>query len=192
MQFSTNVGWVFIVTWLPRYLDEVHHVPVEIKGWMTFMPIAVGMAGMMLGGKLTDALVRWVGLRWGRSIPIGATRFLAVGAYLYCLTEPSAWMAVAAFSLVAFSTDLGVPAVWAFQQDIGGRHVGSVLGWGNMWGNFGAAVTPPLMRFLVDRDQNWNAAFLLCAGAFLVAGLAGLGINATIPLTGEPRESPKA
>lgn len=192
MQFCTNVGWVFIVTWLPRYLDEVHQVPVERKGWMTFLPTAVGMAGMMLGGKLTDLMVRWAGPRWGRSVPMGLTRFLAVAAYLYCLTEPSPWMAVAAFSLVAFSTDLGVPAVWSFQQDVGGRHVGSVFAWGNMWGNLGAAATPPLMRYLVDQYQSWNAAFVLCAAAFLVAGLAGLGINATIPVARDETPSSRA
>jgi ACS family glucarate transporter-like MFS transporter len=189
MQFATNIGWVFIVTWLPRYLDEVHRVPIEMKGWMTFLPTAVGMTGVLLGGKLTDAMVRWAGPRWGRSIPMGLTRFLGVGAYIFCLFEPSPWAAVAAFSLVAFSTDLGVSATWAFAQDVGGRHVGSVLGWGNMWGNLGAAAAPLILQGLVERYQNWNAAFLVCAGAFLVAGAAGLMIDATKPVVREEQAS---
>ena len=48
-------------------------------------------------------------------------------------------MAVVLFSIVAFGTDFGGPSIWAFTQDVGGRHVGSVLGWGNMWGNLGAS-----------------------------------------------------
>ena len=32
MQVGTNVGWVFLVTWLPRYLAEVHHVPILERG----------------------------------------------------------------------------------------------------------------------------------------------------------------
>src|SRR5690606_7693514 len=33
-QVGTNVGWVFLVTWLPRYLLDVHRVPVEQRSLM--------------------------------------------------------------------------------------------------------------------------------------------------------------
>ncbi|HND53238.1 MAG TPA: MFS transporter, partial [Pirellulaceae bacterium] len=28
LQLFTNIGWLFVVTWLPRYLEEVHEVPL--------------------------------------------------------------------------------------------------------------------------------------------------------------------
>ena len=86
------------------------------------------------------------------------------------------------FSIVTFSTDLGTASVWAFNQDVGGRYVGSVLGWGNMWGNLGAAMTPPLLIWIVGESQNWELAFITCAAAFLISGVAALGVNATIPI----------
>ena len=82
-------------------------------------------------------------------------------------------------------------------------YVGSVLGWGNMWGNLGAAVTPPLLIWIVSSsaewelpamlawmvgegiNQNWNLAFLTCAAAFLIAGIAALGMNASVPVVPE-------
>jgi MFS transporter, ACS family, glucarate transporter len=155
----------------------VHQVPVEQRAVMTLVPMVAGFAGMLVGGRWTDWLMLRVGPRWGRALPIGLSRFLAMGAYLLCLLHPSPWVAVALFSVVAFATDLGIGAIWAYVQDVGGRHVGSVLGWGNMWGNLGAAVTPPLLIWVVGENKNWNAAFLTCAAAFLVAGVAGLGIN---------------
>jgi len=203
MQWCTNVGWVFLVTWLPRYLATVHQVPVEQRGLMAFIPLVVGWAGMLLGGRLTDFMVKPLGLRWGRVLPISLSRFLAMSAYLVCLFEPSPWMAVAAFSVVAFATDLGTGSVWAFMQDVGGSYVGSVLGWGNMWGNLGAAVTPPLLIWIVSSsgewelpailpwmvgegiNRNWNLAFLTCAAAFLIAGIAALGMNASVPIVPE-------
>ena len=203
MQWCTNVGWVFLVTWLPRYLATVHQVPVEQRGLMAFIPLVVGWAGMLLGGRLTDFMVKPLGLRWGRALPISLSRFLAMSAYLICLFEPSPWMAVAAFSVVAFSTDMGTGSVWAFMQDVGGRYVGSVLGWGNMWGNLGAAVTPPLLIWIVSSsaewklpamlawmvgegiNRNWNLAFLTCAAAFLIGGIAALGMNASVPVVPE-------
>jgi nitrate/nitrite transporter NarK len=190
-QFGTNVGWVFLVTWLPRYLEEVHKAPIEMRGWMAAIPLGCGIGGMMLGGVLTDAMVRMCGLRWGRALPMGLTRFLATAAFLVCLLPLedwcgtwTPWVVTAAFSTVAFATDLGVPAVWAFCQDVGGRHVGSVLGWGNMWGNIGAAISPLLLNELVS-DANWDLAFLACAIAFLISGIAALGVDATRPIVPE-------
>ena len=88
---------------------------------------------------------------------------------------------VAALCVVAVATDLGTASVWAFKQDVGGRHVGSVLGWGNMWGNLGAAVSPVALNWIIGPGR-WEACFLACAAAFLVAGVAALGVDATVPI----------
>lgn len=193
-QFTTNVGWVFLISWLPRYLDEVHRVPIEQRGFYTLLPIMVGWAGMLLGGPLTDGLTRTLGQRWGRALPMGLTRFTAMAGYLICLApfmvpglELPLWVYVSAFALVAFSTDLGVASIWAFQQDIAGKHVGSVLGWGNMWGNFGAAIATSVL--LVPSRAGWPGMFMICAGAFFISGIAALAIDARIPLRTEPDEA---
>jgi ACS family glucarate transporter-like MFS transporter len=180
-QFGTNFGWVFLLTWLPRYLVEVHEVSLVDRSWMTAVPTTVGIAGMFCGGWLTDRLVRGVGLRWGRRLPMSLTRFTAMAAYLICLALHEPWLVVAAFAVVSFSVDLGTPSVWAFKQDVGGRHVGSVLGWGNMWGNIGAALSPLALNAIAE-SQGWNAVFLACAAAFFISGIAALGVDATNPI----------
>jgi sugar phosphate permease len=188
-QFMTNLAWVILITWLPRYFEEVHEVEPTLRGWLTGTPIFIGWFGMLLGGWLTDRLVRRVGLRWGRGLPMALSRFVAMAAFLVLLTRPSPWVATAVFSLVAFSTDIGVGATWAFLQDVGGRHVGSVLGWTNMWGNFGATVSPWVLNRMVEHVGGWDAAFLTCAAAFLASGLAALGVDATRSIETEGRES---
>jgi MFS family permease len=180
-QFGTNVGWVFLLTWLPRYLVETHEVPLVDRSWMTAVPTMVGMAGMFTGGWLTDRLVRSIGLRWGRGLPMALTRFSAMLAYLACLILHSPWSIVALLAIVSFSVDLGTPALWAFTQDVGGKHVGSVLGWGNMWGNLGAAVSPIVLNGIAE-SYGWNVVFLACAAAFFVSGTAALFVDATIPI----------
>jgi len=187
-QFATNIGWIFLVTWLPRYLDEVHRVPIERRAVMTLIPVLVGFVGLVLGGRLTDRLVRVLGLRWGRALPMGLSKFVAAVAYLVCLTRPSAELCVVLFALVALASDLGIGAIWAYAQDVGGRHVGSVLGWANMWGNIGAAIGPPLLIAVIGKERNWDLAFLVAAGAYLVAAASALAINAEKPLlTEEPK-----
>jgi len=191
-QWFTNIGWVFLMTWAPRYFLSVHKVSVEELAMMVAIPPLVGWAGMLSGGGVTDALVNRIGLRWGRALPMSLSRFAAMGAYLAVWASPSPWFAVAMFSVVAFATDFGTPSIWAYMQDAGGRHVGSILGWGNMWGNLGAAVTPPLLIWIVGDTERWDLAFLTCATAFLLSGLAAAGINATIPIVPDEEETLEA
>jgi len=83
-------------------------------------------------------------------------------------------------------TDVGNPSIWGFMQDVGGRNTGSIFGWANMWGNFGAAVSakivPLLMVYGSSTGSGQGLVFMMCAGAFFVAGLAALGMDATKPL----------
>jgi MFS family permease len=185
--FFTNIGWVFLVSWMPRYFEEVHYIPVEVRGWIGFIPLAAGAVAMLFGGWLTDALVRRIGLRWGRALPMGLSRFLAMAAYLYCLTHPqSVWLIVAALAAVAVFTDLGIGAIWAYCQDVGGRNVASVLGWTNMWGNFGAAVGPVLLGWVASPwiagpEHQWDATFIICAASFGISGVTALAVDARRP-----------
>jgi nitrate/nitrite transporter NarK len=188
-QFTTNIGWVFLVTWLPTYLKTAKGAPDRVGGLMATVVLLVGMAGMLLGGRITDWATRRLGIRWGRSLPLVLSRFLAAGAFFIVPELESAWAATAAFAMVAFATDLGVAGTWAYMQDVGGKYVGAILGWGNMWGNLGAAVSPPLLNWVsagVDPSgvatRNWNIAFAVCAVSFIVSGLASLGINAAKPI----------
>jgi hypothetical protein len=55
-----------------------------------------------------------------------------------------------------------------------------------MWGNFGAAFSSKLVPFILAYGSSLmpgqTLVFLTCAGAFFVAGLVALGMNATQPL----------
>jgi len=181
-QACTNLGWVFLITLLPTYLVETFDVPLEERGRMMAVATFVGCFGMFAGGFLADYLVRSVGLRWGRALPIALTQFASAAALLSCPWLPTAWAVVAALAVMAAMVDLGVPSVWAFMQDVGGRDVGAALGWGNMCGNFGAALSPVLLTGIKEQG-GWNAAFATCVAAFVIAGLSGLGMNATRPLS---------
>ena len=141
-QFTTNIGWVFLITWLTRYLKDEKHVSDQLGGAMATVVLSVGMAGMLLGGRITDWASRRWGIRWGRIAPLVASRFVAAAAFCLLPTLDSPWAATAMFALVAFATDLGVAGTWAYMQDVGGKYVGAVLGWGNMWGNS----APPFLR----------------------------------------------
>lgn len=190
VQFLTNVSWVFLITWFPGYLAQEHRVPVEERGWMTFLPLFVGIAGMFLGGWLTDWATRRWGLKLGRQLPISGSRFLAGAAFLACLFMNAPWPIALAMAVVALATDLGTPAMWAYSLDVGGRNTGAVLGWGNMWGNLGGFVSPLLLQAL-NVQFGPDSMFLVCGLGFVLAGVLALGIDATRPLEPTLPEEPR-
>ena len=196
-QIGTNIGWVFLVTWLSRYFIEMHSVPILERSVLVMMPNLIGLCGGFLGGRWVDWLLPRIGLKWSRSLPPIITRFMAAGGYGMCLyfaAQPagsalnSPWAFTAAFCLIYFSVDLGQSAFWAYAQDAGGKYVGSVLGWGNMWGNLGAAFGPLLYNSLLGENPTaaeWNNLFWLGLIAFVFAGIATFGLDASKPVFAE-------
>ena len=195
-QFLTNIGWLFVVTWLPRYLEQVHKVPLQEQAFMTAIPTVAGMVGMLCGGWWTDIASRRFGLRWGRCLPIVVTRFTAACGYGICLglglfymPDPDSrwlpWLIIMGLCIATFSCDLGVPAMWAYSQDVGGKYTASIMGWANMNGNFGAAVAPLLYNAILGETPSltqWNALFAFCAAVFALSGVSALVIDGTKPI----------
>lgn len=186
LQFCINVGWAFLITWLPTYLKETKNVPEASGALMVSVVLAMGMVGQLIGGWATDASVRRFGLRIGRVLPISIACYIAGSAYLGCLMLDSVWGILGCFAVVSLMTDIGNPSTWAFMQDVGGRNTGTVFGWGNMWGNFGAFASAKMFPLLLTQGGTNEAGarlvFITCASAFLIAGTAALGMDATKPL----------
>jgi MFS family permease len=181
--FFSNLGWMFLITLMPRFLYERFSIPVEERGLMTSIPLFVAMGGLLLGGWFTDRLTRSQGRRLGRAIPMGAFKLPCAAAMAICPFIPDAWTVVLALTVMSVCQDFGIPAVWAFAQDTGGQQAATVLGWGNMWGNFGAGIGPMLVGGIAARF-GWDWALYTGAFAFLMCGVAGMLTNAGEPLFG--------
>ena len=184
VQLGVNIGWAFLVTLLPDYLSERFQVPLEDRGTMQSVILATGCLGMIVGGLTADWFRRKLGPRWGRAVPLGFT-LAGCAAMCFCvplLSDP--WAVVGVLAAMAFLVDLGIPSIWAFAQDVGGRNVGAALGWGNMMGNL-AAWRSPILLTQVKLAAGWDIAFVVCGAAFVGACLCGLMLDATNPIGDE-------
>lgn len=185
-QFLTNVGWVFLVTLMPKFLSSAKGLDEKTSGvYSSLALLAGGFAGMMAGGWLTDVLTKRLGLRQGRMIPLVWSRLAGGAAYLLCLALDSPMVAVIAFATVAAMTDISIPATWAYIQDVGGRSIASSYAWPNMWGNFGAGLTPSIIIWInrhFDPQGNWHASLVFLALAFLLSGFAAYWIRADVKI----------
>ena len=191
VQFAGNFGWVFIITLLPSYLEKVFDTSRGDQAFYQSLTLYVGIAGMLLGGLLTDFATRQLGPRWGRAVPMAASRVVVGLAYVACLWADTAVALTGLMCVVSWATYVGTSPTWAWAQDVGGRHVGAVVGWANMWGNFGAAAVPLVFQSLMSRypgdpAAGGQVAFLLCAALQAVAAVAALGVSAANPIVAAP------
>jgi MFS family permease len=186
-QMLQNIGWGFLVTWLPTYLVKERGVG-EIEGGrlLTFV-LAFGMLGQIAGGLYCDWATRRFGLRWGRLLPMTSSMFVCAAAYMFCPFVESTWTLVACCAVVSFCTDLANPALWSFMGDVGGRATAAAGGWGNMWGNFGASAGAMLIPWLmkIGGGDGRILVFFTLAGAFVLAGLIILPMDATKKLVAD-------
>jgi MFS family permease len=173
VSFTVCLGWYFYPTWQPEYLSEVYGIRYEDSEILTGLPFICGAAGSLLGGVLSDWLIRKTGSRrWGRSL-MGVFGFGVAGLCVFGTGLTSAWwQAVTLLCLAFFFNDLAIPVIWAVCADVGGRFVGSVAGLMNMVGGFGAILCPMLIPLLLD--HLWpapSASTGLGAGAFVTTAL---------------------
>lgn len=190
-QMLQNIGWGFLVTWLPTYLVKERGVGEIEGGKMLTYVLAFGMLGQIAGGYYCDWATRRFGVRWGRLLPMTSSMFVCAAAYVCCPFAESVWTLVACCAVVSFCTDLANPALWAFMGDVGGRATAAAGGWGNMWGNFGASAGAMLIPWLMKlgNSDGKTLVFFTLAGTFLLAGLIVLPMDATKKLIAdEPAE----
>jgi sugar phosphate permease len=195
-QFGTNIGWAVVITTLPTYFKEATSVDDSTGGLLVSAVWFCGFLGTLLGGRVVDYTTHRYGLRWGRIMPTVVTRFLSAAIYVVALFTSDPYIVTAAFAAATFFNDLGLPGIWAFAQDVGGRNVGAVLGWGNMFGNLGAAAAAPLYfradEFFRGVDgplTNHDGTVIAAMIGFFVSGVAALGINAAKPIGAKSTET---
>ena len=194
--FLVNVGWIFLAAWQTTYILETFEPQLRAMfpnvateegknafkevaaGVLTAVAFCAGITGGVAGGIAADIFLRRFGPIWGRRVPGLLAGCLAGVAYLCCpfITDMRLFVAVMLFT--SFMIDFGLGSLWATYQDIGGKHVGSVLGFANMWGNFGAGLCGWLYGWLA-KEHQWPAVFFISAVALFLMSSCWFLVNPT-------------
>jgi ACS family glucarate transporter-like MFS transporter len=159
-QFSINVLTYFFLTWFPVYLVQQRHMSILKAGFMTSVPALCGFVGGMLGGVISDALLKagW-SLTAARKTPIIGGMLLSTSLIL-CNYVDSEWLVVALMALAFFGKGAGSLG-WAVVADVAPKEViglaGSIF---NMFGNVAGIVTPIVIGYIVDSTGSFNLALV--------------------------------
>lgn len=172
-------GGYFYQAWLHTYLVKGRGFTEDEMRFYSALPWVLGALANFVGGFVADALVRRMGLLWGRrAIGIAALSASAAFTLGAALVEGK----IAAAILIALglgASDFMMPTAWALCLDAGGDAAGAVSGAMNSAGQLGSFISSVLFGYAVAAWGSYNLPLIPMAGLLLLSALLWFRIDAT-------------
>ncbi|MFX1765015.1 MFS transporter [Paraburkholderia sp. A1RI-2L] len=159
-QYCINVLTYFFLTWFPIYLVQARGMTILQAGLVASLPAVCGFSGGVLGGLISDGLIRrGASLTLARKVPIVGGMLLST-CIIGCNYVSTDWIVVALMSLAFFGKGIGALG-WAVVADTSPKEAlglsGAIF---NMFGNVAGIVTPIVIGYLVARTGSFNGALV--------------------------------
>ncbi|WP_413727129.1 MFS transporter [Sodalis sp. RH19] len=171
--FINSITWFFL-TWFPIYLVQDKGMSILKVGLIASIPALFGFAGGVLGGVVSDILIkRGHSLTVSRKIPIVVGMLLATSIIL-CNYTNNTVIVVALMALAFFGKGFGALG-WPVISDTAPKEViGLCGGIFNVFGNVASIVTPLAIGYMVKELHSFNAALIFVGCSALAAMLCYL------------------
>ncbi|MFG6486856.1 MFS transporter [Roseateles sp. BYS78W] len=168
-QYCITTLTYFFLTWFPVYLVKERGMSILNAGFVAALPAICGFAGGVLGGLISDGLLRrGKSLTFARKTPIVIGMLLSTSMIL-CNYVDSAAVVVAIMSLAFFGKGLGALG-WAVVSDTSPKEISGLSGaLFNTFGNTAGITTPIVIGYLVKGTGSFNAALVFVAANALLA-----------------------
>ena len=168
----------FFISWLHTFLVKGRGFS-EAALLLSTGPALLGACGNVFGGFISDALVKRLGLKWGRrSIGLCGLSCAAVFTVATILTTNK--LATLLFLGLVYAGITSQQTVIATVViDIGRKYVGGILGAFNMVGSVGGFVFSVSFGYFVVWFGSYDLALIPLALMLTVAALAWLRIDAS-------------
>ncbi len=165
--------WVYL-TWLPGYLEKSLGFSLKATGWIASIPFFAGILGVLVGGMLSDRLVR----RGVRAITARKVPIVTGAALAACFVAPipfvdSTPLAIGLLAMGYFCSQMPQGALWTLASDIAPKSQVASLGAIQNFGGFlGAAMAPIVTGIILDSTGKFTNVFLLGAGLLMLGALS--------------------
>jgi MFS transporter, ACS family, glucarate transporter len=157
MYFTYCYGAFFFLSWMPTYLSKGRGF-TETGLMLGTVPFILGAAANLGGGFASDALVRRIGLSWGRrAIGIAGLGASAVFTMATVAAE-NQYLGLLFLALSFAASDFTLPTAWAVCLDVGKKYAGAVTGAMNTAGQIGSFTSSVLFGYLVTYSAEWLPA----------------------------------
>lgn len=168
-QYCVNVLTWFFLTWFPIYLVKDRGMTILKVGFVAVLPALCGFLGGVLGGLVSDALLRrgW-SLSAARKTPIVAGMFVA-SSIVACNYVSTEWAVIFFMSLAFFGKGVGALG-WALMSDVAPRTAtGLAGGLFNTFGNLAGVVTPIVIGYILSSTGSFKGALVYVGAHALLA-----------------------
>ncbi len=170
-QFGGNSTLVFFLTWFPTYLANERHLNWIRAGFFAILPFVAAAAGVLLGGWVSDRILRSGGSRnLARKLPIVGGLFGASTIMLASYAHSDA-VVIGIFSFAFFCqgmTGLG----WTVISDIAPHELMGITGGiFNFAANLAGVITPIVIGEIIGATGSFTLA-LAYVGMAALAGAA--------------------
>lgn len=189
-QFFRACGMAFFYTWFATFLRKTRDVDLEESGLMTGVVGLGAMMGGILGGFVSDWLLRRTGNRRLSRQGIAVVG-LSLCSVLVLISSGIADrnLALGVITVGAFAATFGGISGYTVAIEFGGKRVATVFSIMNMCGNIGAAVFPLVVGSIIKTTGNWNLVLCLFAGILAVDAVIWALLNPQAPLFQDDHES---
>ena len=175
-QYCINVLTWFFLTWFPVYLVKQRGMTILQVGFVAVLPALCGFLGGILGGFLSDALLRrgW-SLSKARKLPIVAGLLLST-TIVGCNYVDAQSAVIFLMGLAFFGKGVGALG-WAVMSDVAPRNAtGLAGGLFNTFGNLAGIVTPIVIGYILQDTGSFNGALVYVGAHALLAVVSFLVI----------------
>jgi ACS family glucarate transporter-like MFS transporter len=174
----TTLTWFFL-TWFPVYLAQARHLSIMKVGFAAALPALCGGTGGILGGVVSDKLLRaGYSLSFSRKAPIIAGMLLSV-TMIGCNYAPAQAVMLFLMSLSFFGKGFGSLG-WTVISDTSPKGMVGLNGaLFNLIGNLAGITTPIIIGYLVKKTGSFDDV-LIFVGATALCAIVSYG-----PIVGE-------
>ena len=175
-QYCINTLTYFFLTWFPVYLVKERGLSILQAGFVATLPALCGFIGGVLGGVISDAILRKTNsLTLARKVPIVGGMLLSM-SIIACNYVDGQALVVGFMALAFFGKGIGALG-WAVVSDTSPKEAGGVSGGlFNTFGNLSSITTPIVIGYILAATGSFNGALLFVGANALVAAVAYLFI----------------
>ena len=175
-QFCINAITYFFITWFPVYLVQARGMSILNAGFIASIPAICGFAGGILGGVMSDAMLRQgYSLTAARKTPIVLGMLMSM-AMIACNYTDLQWIIVSLMALAFFGKGIGALG-WAVMSDCAPKEITGLSGGVfNMCGNISSITTPIVIGYIIQTTGSFNGALVFVGANALIAAVSYLVI----------------
>jgi MFS transporter, ACS family, glucarate transporter len=191
MYFTYCYAAFFFLSWMPTYL-ALGRGYTEDALMLSTLPFVLGALANCGGGFASDALVRKLGLKWGRRT-IGITGLIAAAVFTVAAMLTQARIPALIFLALSYAgSDFMLPTAWAVCLDVGKKYAGAVTGTMNMAGQVGSFISSVLFGYLVEYSGSYDFPLIPMTAMLVISALLWLKIDPTQELIPEQMAAQRA